>query len=54
MVPKSEDPMIRARNRVYRPGSAPSGRTETFSFFDTVAVDAAHGSVTLEPLAETL
>ena len=40
--------MIRARNRVYRPGSAPSGRTETFSFFDTVAVDAAHGSVTLE------
>ena len=48
MVPKSEDPMIRVRNRVYRPGSAPSGRIETFSFFDTVAVDAAHGSVTLE------
>ena len=40
--------MIRARNRVYRPGSTPSGRIEAFSFFDTVAVDAAHGSVTLE------
>ena len=48
MVPKSEDPMIRARNRAYRPGGAPSGQIESFSFFDTVVADAAHGSVTLE------
>ena len=47
MVPKSEDPMIRARNRVYRPGGAASGQVESFSFFDTVATDATHGSVTL-------
>ena len=40
--------MIRARNRVYRPGGAPSGQIESLSFFDTVAADAAHGSVTLE------
>ena len=40
--------MIRARNRVNRPGGAPSGQIESFSFFDTVAADAARGSVTLE------
>ena len=44
MVPKSEDPMVRARNRVYRPASAPSGQVESFSFFDTVVPDAGHQS----------
>ena len=47
MVPRAKTRWS-VRATACRPGGAPSGQVESFSFFDTVAADGARGSVTLE------
>lgn len=47
MVPKSEDPMIKVRNKMYAAGKAPTGDIEAYTFFDSVEVDEQNSSIVL-------